>query len=96
MARARLLVAYDIASDSRRAAVFKVLNDFGDHLQYSVFLCEVTDREAIDLRRRLSEIIHHDEDSVVLVFLGPSETPVSDKLDMMGKPWALKERAIVV
>jgi len=96
MARSRILVAYDISSDARRTAVFQLLNDFGDRLQYSVFLCEVNDREAIDLRCRLSEAIHHDEDSVVLVGLGPAAHDVAEKIDTLGKPRLLKERVVVV
>jgi CRISPR-associated protein Cas2 len=96
MARSRLLVAYDVASDSRRAAVFKLLNDFGDWVQFSVFLCEVSDREEVELRSRLTQTIHVQEDSVVLVALGPSSSDIGQRLETLGKPRVLKERTLVV
>lgn len=96
MARSRFLIAYDVADDKRRAAAFKLLHDYGDRLQFSVFVCDLTDREAIDLRRRLAEGIHHQEDSVVIVGLGPSVNDIGESLDTLGKPLTTKEKSIVI
>lgn len=96
MARSRLLVAYDVASDARRTAVYKLLNDFGDWVQFSVFLCELSDREEIELRSCLTETIHLAEDSVVLVALGPASSDVGQRLETIGKQMLVKERTVVV
>ncbi len=42
--RRRYLITYDISDDKRRARVFKSLRNRGDHLQFSVFLCELNPR----------------------------------------------------
>ena len=42
--RNRYIVTYDITDDRRRTAVYKCLRGFGDHLQYSVFRCDLVDR----------------------------------------------------
>lgn len=47
MTRKRFLVAYDIADDKRRNQVFKTLYGYGDHAQYSVFFCELSQQELV-------------------------------------------------
>ncbi len=42
------LVCYDISDDVRRSRVLKTMKGFGDHLQYSVFECQLN---ATDLAR---------------------------------------------
>ena len=39
--RTTYLVCYDICDDKRLKKVFKVMRNYGDHLQYSVFECPV-------------------------------------------------------
>lgn len=40
--RASYLVCYDICDDKRLRKVFRTMRGFGDHLQYSVFECQLT------------------------------------------------------
>ncbi len=47
------LVTYDVSDDRRRDRVFATLRGFGDHLQYSVFRCELAEIERVRLRARL-------------------------------------------
>ena len=69
--RITYLVCYDIADDKRRTDVFETCKDFGNHVQYSVFLCELDRREVVTLRELLRELIHGDEDQVLIIDLGP-------------------------
>ncbi len=71
--RTTYLVCYDIADDKRLRRVFKTCRNFGDHLQYSVFECDLNPAEKIELETALHELIHHDEDQVLFVSLGPVE-----------------------
>lgn len=71
MARRRYLIAYDISHPRRLRRVIKVMEGFGDRLQYSVFLCDLS---AVELPRWRSAILDEillTEDSVVLIDLGP-------------------------
>ena len=43
--RNRYLVAYDVSDDKRRTGIFKTLMGNGDHVQFSVFLCDLSDLE---------------------------------------------------
>lgn len=59
------LVAYDIASDRRRAEVAAVLADLGPRVQLSVFEVKLPGpRAREELLRRLIALIDEDEDQV--------------------------------
>jgi CRISPR-associated protein Cas2 len=66
------VVAYDVRDDKRLRRVFKLMRGYGDHLQYSVFRCELSDRERVELIEKLAGAIKHDEDQVLLFPLGPA------------------------
>ncbi|WGI17881.1 CRISPR-associated endonuclease Cas2 [Methanonatronarchaeum sp. AMET-Sl] len=53
----RLVVTYDIRSDTRRRKVYKILESYGAWKQYSVFELEITKKEKIELIDRLSQKI---------------------------------------
>ncbi len=54
----------------RLAAVAKTLEDFGHRVQYSVFLCQLSDLDRVRLRERLRDEINSREDRVLFVDLG--------------------------
>lgn len=68
--RARYLVAYDIRHPRRLRRVHRVATDYGEPLQYSVFVCDLSEVELIGLRHRLLEEIKATEDSVGIFDLG--------------------------
>ncbi len=94
--RNHFLVSYDIADDKRRTEVFETCKDYGNHVQYSVFLCELDRREITTLRELLRQIIHHGEDQVLLVELGPATHSVLDQMDVLGQPYSPPGRTFVV
>lgn len=65
------LVAYDIADPNRLRRVHKVVRDFGSPLQYSVFLCALSRKDAVVLESRLIEVMNQAEDQVMFLDLGP-------------------------
>jgi len=67
------LVSYDICDDKRLAKVHKTMRGFGDHLQYSVFECQMTPTDLVKCRHLLGQIIDHRKDQVLFVDLGPVE-----------------------
>lgn len=85
--RHTFLVCYDICHDRRLAKVHKTMRAFGDHLQYSVFECQLTPAELARCRHLLGEIINHDEDQVLFVDLGPSEGRGDRVITALGKPY---------
>ena len=57
--RTTYLVCYDVANDKRLRKVFKTCGNFGDHLQFSVFECDLNPSEKIELETALGDIINH-------------------------------------
>ena len=49
--RTTYLVCYDITDDKRLRRVFKTCKNYGDHLQYSVFECDLNPKEKAAKRR---------------------------------------------
>lgn len=70
MKRDRYLVAYDIADPRRLRAVHKKVVGYGDSMQYSVFVCDLTSAERSMLVAGLLEIIDPGADRVAIVVLG--------------------------
>lgn len=50
----RYVVSYDIVSDRLRNRIAKELENFGKRIQYSVFECELTDKQFRKLYGRLA------------------------------------------
>ena len=71
--RNTFLVCYDIADDTRLRKVHKTMCGFGDRLQYSVFECKLSPSDLARCRHALDRLIHHREDQVLFVDLGPVE-----------------------
>lgn len=94
--RQRYLIAYDVADDKRRNAVFKALIDSGDHVQYSVFLCQLSKVELAALKGRLMEAINHKHDQVILLDLGPADSDLQSRLACMGKTYLPPTRVNVI
>lgn len=70
--RTRHLLTYDIRDPQRLRRVHRVAKDFGEPLQYSVFVCDLTDAERARLRVAVHREINHSVDRVALFDLGPA------------------------
>jgi len=58
------VISHDIPDDRRRAKVAKILRDFGQRVQYSVFEAELDENLLSKLRNRLKNAIIEQEDSI--------------------------------
>jgi len=94
--RRHFLVSYDISMDNRRNAVFKACQDHGNHVQYSVFLCQLDRREAAEFRDQLCRLIDYATDQVLLLELGPASDGLEDRLETIGRPYAPPGRHWIV
>ena len=86
--RTTYLVCYDVADDKRLRRTFKACRGFGDHLQFSVFECDLNPSEKVELETALGKIINHDEDQVLFVALGPAEGRGDRVITALGLPYA--------
>ena len=94
--RTTYLVCYDICDAKRLRLVFKVMRAYGDHLQYSVFECQLTPMDLVKLRAALAAIIHHTEDQVLFVSLGPAEGRGDRVISALGKPYTNVDAPCIV
>jgi CRISPR-associated protein Cas2 len=90
------IVTYDISDPKRLRKVFKLMLGYGDHLQLSVFECELNARELVELKHALGEVIHHGEDQVLFANLGLVEGRGSESIESLGRPYVDPERVAVV
>ena len=72
MARHRYLVAYDIREDRRLRSIASCMEGYGERIQYSVFVCDLSEQEAVLLRGDLQARMKASEDSVMIINLGPA------------------------
>jgi CRISPR-associated protein Cas2 len=94
--RSMYLVCYDICDDKRLRKVFKTMRGFGDHLQYSVFRCDLSDRERAEMIAAVDELIDHDVDQILIVDLGPPEGRAADCFLALGRPYTAPARHAIV
>ena len=90
------LVCYDISDEKRLRKVFKAMRGYGDHLQYSVFECQLTPMDLARCRNKLSQIIHHREDQVLFVNLGPAEGRGDRVITALGKPYTAVDAPCII
>lgn len=94
--RRRYVISYDISNDKRRTRVFELLLGHGDHVQYSVFLSDLSQRELIILRSKLLEIINEREDQILIIDLGKETRSLDTSLEVIGKSYQPPTRSMVV
>lgn len=68
-------MAYDIAEPKRLRRICTLMEDHGERLQYSVFLCDLTTAERAELEIAVTEMMDLAADSVVQIDLGPTSAP---------------------
>jgi CRISPR-associated protein Cas2 len=77
-----LVVSYDIHDDKRRNRIHKVLKNFGERIQFSVFECDLTKEQLLRMQHMLERIIEEeDHDSVRFYHLCDS---CQRKVDRLG------------
>lgn len=84
MKRTRYLIAYDIRDERRLREVHTVAKKFGYALQYSVFICDLDEREKYAMRGELAQVVNHAVDSVVFVNLGEPSSRGTECFEFMG------------
>ncbi len=84
-----VIVSYDIPDDKRRRRVMKTLEDFGSHVQYSVFECDIKEPVYRRMRERLKRYIVPKDDSVRFYFL---DEDAVKKIEAIGAPGIRRAR----
>lgn len=81
------IVAYDICDPRRLNRVYRLCRNYGDHLQKSVFECDLSKSEKAVFESQLSAVINNSEDQVIFVDLGPSSNRGQRAITSLGTPY---------
>lgn len=80
----RYVVAYDIVSDARRLRVAKLLESYGDRIQYSVFLVDIKPARLIRMRASITAVMELGVDSLLICDLGPLTAGRTEHIQFIG------------
>jgi CRISPR-associated protein Cas2 len=94
--RSRYIVSYDICEPERLRRVYKTMRGFGDHLQYSVFRCDLSDVQRVEMVGMLGAIINFADDQVLIIDIGPAVGRGATCISAIGRPYTNPERHAVV
>lgn len=94
--RSVVFVSYDISDSRRLRAIYTLMRGRGEHIQYSVFRCELSPRERAELIAALDAEIDNAEDQVLLIDAGPTDGRGADCVQALGKPFVTIERRAVI
>lgn len=64
-----VVVAYDIAHDKRRLRVMKMMQGYGEHVQESVFECDLETATYREMIKRLKQLTNAQQDNVRIYHL---------------------------
>ena len=70
--------------------------DFGDHLQYSVFRCDLTDTRRAVMIATIDPLLDHDDDQVLIIDLGPVDGRAATCIFSLGKAYQNPERRVII
>ncbi len=87
------VVTYDIPDDRRRNRIHKELQNFGQWVQYSVFECDLDDRQRARLQHRLEQLLKADEDSIYFYRLCAACETQTERLGTLQK---IAHRSLIV
>lgn len=90
------VVCYDIRDAKRLRSVYRTMRAFGDHIQFSVFRCELSERQRMRLQGQLEQVLKPSEDQVLFVPLGSIGSRAEKGVYTLGVPLTDPERVCYV
>lgn len=90
------IITYDIREAKRLRKIFNLLRGYGDHLQYSVFRSELSDREKVELVGKIVKFINQGEDQVLFFPMGKVGAVREAKVHAIGLPYVVSVKEAVV
>jgi CRISPR-associated protein Cas2 len=88
------IVCYDVRDPRRLRRVYRVMRGFGDHVQFSVFRCLLSETQRARMEGRLRDEIDVREDQVLIICLGTEVASVEASIHTLGQPLLHLERLV--
>ncbi|QNG19860.1 CRISPR-associated endonuclease Cas2 [Rhodococcus triatomae] len=92
----RTLIAYDIPDDKRRVRLAKLLSRYGDRVQYSVFVVDISPARLVRLEREMDSVIVRSEDSVLVCDLGLTATVEDGRFSYLGRSRPITDNSSII
>ncbi len=92
----RYVVTYDIADPKRLSRVFRIMKGAGQHVQLSVFCCDLSPRQRESLALALTDVIHATEDQVLMIELGPTDGPLAKRITTLGRRTQIEDPGPII
>lgn len=86
------IVCYDVSDEKRVKKMFKVMRRFGNHIQLSVFQCELNGVEKVKMIAALKDVMNQKEDQVLIIDIGPAPGRADDCIEYIGRVYTHPER----
>lgn len=96
--RHRYLVAYDVCDPKRLTRTRKTMRGYGDPLQYSLFVCDLTREERVLMLEAVMVHIDRTTDRLLIADLGPvaSKRRRRVRVELIGQPLSVPEDGAVI
>lgn len=82
--RHRFIVCYDVRDPKRLRRTHQTIQGYGDPLQYSVFVCDLSPMERLLMEEALRRVCSLPDDFVHIVDLGPARGRASIRIRSLG------------
>jgi CRISPR-associated protein Cas2 len=92
----RYFITYDIADPKRLRLVFRIMKGAGEHVQLSVFRCDLSERQVEELLSDLQQVIQPREDQVLVIDLGPTRGVPAYQVRALGRAYDPREPGPVI
>jgi CRISPR-associated protein Cas2 len=82
--RHRFIVCYDVRDPTRLRKTHKTMLGFGDPLQYSIFICDLSKVERLLMEEAIKRVVRLPEDFVHVIDLGPAHGRTLRRIRSLG------------
>jgi len=91
------VVSYDIMDEKRLCRVHRSMKGFGEPIHYSVFRCDLTLKDRVEMVEALKSLINRHEDRIMIIDLGPKDGRVEERIEFLGvHPKEPRRKAVIV
>lgn len=82
--RHRFIVCYDVREPKRLRKTHETMLGYGDPLQYSVFVCDLSNQERLLMEEALLRVVKLPDDWVHIIDLGPARGRTLKRIRSLG------------
>ncbi|WP_312714762.1 CRISPR-associated endonuclease Cas2 [Corynebacterium flavescens] len=92
----RTLICYDVTNDKRRTRLAKLLSSYGDRIQYSVFVTDISPARLLRLKDEAKAKIDSAEDSILFCDLGRVSELSEKKFSYLGQTREVSDNDVLI